>query len=66
MLRRAHRLEAPLGRFQLEAAIQSVHCDRARTGVTDGAALVKLYRGLIAVAPTRGAREALAALTDDD
>ncbi len=66
LLRRAHGLGAPLGRFQLEAAIQSVHCDRARTGVTDRAALVKLYRGLIAVAPTKGAREALAALTDDD
>ena len=32
LLRRAHALGAPLGRFQLEAAIQSAHCDRARTG----------------------------------
>ena len=32
LLRRASALGAPLGRFQLEAAIQAVHCDRARTG----------------------------------
>ncbi len=62
LLYRAHRLGAPLGRFQIEAAIQSVHCDRARTGSLDRAALVKLYRGLLAVAPTQGATEALASL----
>ncbi|GAA4490341.1 RNA polymerase sigma factor [Microbacterium panaciterrae] len=50
------------GRFQLEAAIQSVHCDRARTGVVDRAALLRLYRGLARIAPTRGALEALAAV----
>lgn len=50
------------GRFQLEAAIQSVHCDRARTGVTDRDALLRLYRGLVRIAPTRGAIEALAAV----
>lgn len=61
LLRRASALGAPLGRFQLEAAIQSVHCDRARTGQVDRAALVKLYRGLVAVAPTSGALAALAA-----
>ena len=61
LLRRASALGAPLGRFQLEAAIQSVHCDRARTGEIDREALVKLYRGLVAVAPTSGARAALAA-----
>jgi RNA polymerase sigma factor (sigma-70 family) len=63
LLRRAHALRAPLGRFQLEAAIQSAHCDRARTGSVDRVAIVKLYRGLIAVAPTTGAVEALAAIT---
>ncbi len=63
LLRRAHGLGAPLGRFQLEAAIQSLHCDRARTGELDRAALIKLYRGLIAIAPTKGALEALAVLT---
>ena len=63
LLRRAHALGAPIGRFQLEAAIQSAHCDRARTGAVDRAAIVKLYRGLVAIAPTTGATEALAALT---
>lgn len=62
LLKRASALGRPLGRFQLEAAIQSVHCDRARTGTLDREALVKLYRGLIAVAPTAGARAALDAL----
>jgi predicted RNA polymerase sigma factor len=63
LLRRAHALGAPLGRFQIEAAIQSAHCDRARTGTLDRAAIVQLYRGLVAIAPTTGALEALAALT---
>ena len=62
LLRRAHALGAPLGRFQLEAAIQSAHCDRARTGTLDRATIVQLYRGLVAIAPTTGALEALAAL----
>lgn len=62
MLRRAAALGSPLGRFQLEAAIQAVHCDRARTGVVDEDALVSLYRGLVAVAPTQGARAALDAV----
>jgi RNA polymerase sigma-70 factor (ECF subfamily) len=63
LLRRAHALGTPLGRFQLEAAIQSAHCDRARTGRLDRACLIRLYRGLVAIAPTTGAIEALAALT---
>jgi len=61
LLRRAHALGAPLGRFQLEAAIQSAHCDRARTGVVDRDAILALYRGLVAIAPTSGARAGLAA-----
>lgn len=61
LLRRAASFGAPLGRFQLEAAIQSVHCDRARTGHVDAGALVTLYRGLVSVAPTRSAEEGLAA-----
>ena len=65
LLHRAHRLGAPVGRFQIEAAIQSVHCDRARTGELDRDALIKLYRGLVAIAPTKGALEALAALTSE-
>ena len=61
LLRRASALGRPLGRFQLEASIQAVHCDRARTGTLDVETLVTLYRGLVAVAPTIGARAALAA-----
>jgi RNA polymerase sigma-70 factor (ECF subfamily) len=44
-----------VGRFQLEAAIQSVHAQRARTGRTDWEALVLLYEGLVRLAPTIGA-----------
>lgn len=61
LLRRASALGRPLGRFQLEAAIQAVHCDRARTCELDVDALVTLYRGLVAIAPTEGATAALAA-----
>jgi RNA polymerase sigma-70 factor (ECF subfamily) len=64
LLQRAHALGAPLGRFQIEAAIQSAHCDRARTGTLDRATVVRLYRGLVAIAPTAGATRALAALTN--
>jgi RNA polymerase sigma-70 factor (ECF subfamily) len=59
LLQRAHANNA-VGRFQLEAAIQSVHADRARTGVTDTTALRALYTGLVAIAPSLGARIALA------
>ncbi|MFD7021444.1 RNA polymerase sigma factor [Promicromonospora sukumoe] len=52
----------PPGRFRLEAAIQSVHCARARTGRTDWPALVTLHRALLRVAPTLGGRVALAAV----
>jgi RNA polymerase sigma-70 factor (ECF subfamily) len=43
------------GRFQLEAAIQSVHADRARTGRTEWGAIAQLYEGLVSLAPTAGA-----------
>jgi predicted RNA polymerase sigma factor len=66
LLHRAHRLGAPLGRFQIEAAIQSLHCDRARTGELDRDSLIKLYEGLVAIAPTKGAGEALAALQGEN
>ena len=42
-----------------------MHCDRARTGEVDREALLKLYTGLVALAPTKGALEALAALTGE-
>jgi RNA polymerase sigma-70 factor (ECF subfamily) len=43
------------GRFQIEAAIQSVHAARISTGKTDWTALRSLYQGLIHFAPTLGA-----------
>jgi len=60
LLRRAHGFDR-IGRFQVEAAIQSVHCDRARSGETDRPALLALYGALVRIAPTLGARVALAA-----
>lgn len=66
LLRRALAASAapagPPGRFQLEAAIQSVHSARARTGRTDWPALLTLHRALLRVAPTLGGRVALAAV----
>jgi RNA polymerase sigma-70 factor (ECF subfamily) len=44
-----------IGRFQLEAAIQSVHAGRAWTGRTDWEAIALLYEGLVRLAPTIGA-----------
>jgi predicted RNA polymerase sigma factor len=43
------------GRFQLEAAVQSAHMDRARTGRIDWPAVALLYEGLVRGAPTIGA-----------
>ncbi|HTW68944.1 MAG TPA: DUF6596 domain-containing protein [Acetobacteraceae bacterium] len=65
-----------IGRFQLEAAVQSAHAARRRTGWTDWAAIVSLYDGLlaltespvvavnraVALAETAGAAAGLAAL----
>ena len=75
LLRRASTLGA-IGRFQLEAAVQSAHVVRRRTGRADWAAIEQLYDALaaltgspvvainraIAVAETRGPAEGLAAL----
>jgi RNA polymerase sigma-70 factor (ECF subfamily) len=44
-----------LGRFQLEAAIQSVHIQRAITHQVNWDALVLLYEGLVQFSPTLGA-----------
>jgi predicted RNA polymerase sigma factor len=44
------------GRFQLEAAIQSVHAHRVVSGRTDWEAIALLYEGLLLCAPTIGAR----------
>lgn len=43
-----------IGPFQLEAAIQSVHADRAVSGRTDWQALAQLHEGLARLAPTTG------------
>ncbi|MGH9414020.1 MAG: DUF6596 domain-containing protein, partial [Terriglobales bacterium] len=51
------------GRFQLEAAIQSVHAERARTGRTEWAAIVTFYEQLVRLSPSVGARIAHAAAT---
>jgi predicted RNA polymerase sigma factor len=53
-LKRAARANT-LGRFQLEAAIQSVHAQRRVTGTTDWEAIALLYEGLVRIAPTIGA-----------
>ena len=44
-----------IGRFQLEAAIQSAHAGRKHTGPTDWEAVALLYEGLVRIAPTQGA-----------
>lgn len=49
------------GRFQWEAAIQSVHADRVRTGHIAWAAIVGFYEQVIGIAPTIGRRTAHAA-----
>ncbi|RYF37570.1 MAG: RNA polymerase subunit sigma-70, partial [Comamonadaceae bacterium] len=67
---------AGLGRYQLEAAVQSAHSVRRRTGRADAAAIAQLYDALwnlthspvvavnraIAIAGHRGAAQGLAAL----
>ena len=61
-LRSAHA-RGRLGRFQLEAAIQAVHCARRRDADTDWPTLLSLHRVLHTVAPSLGSGVALAAVT---
>ena len=75
LLLSASRLGAP-GRYQLEAAVQSAHCVRRRTGSADWVAIVQLYEALhaltgspvaalnraVALAQTQGADAGLRAL----
>jgi RNA polymerase sigma-70 factor (ECF subfamily) len=75
LLRRAGAL-GRIGRFQLEAAVQSAHVVRRRTGRADWPAIAQLYDALaaltgspvvainraVAIAETRGAAAGLAAL----
>jgi len=49
------------GRFQLEAAIQSVHAERARSSRTEWKAIVLFYERLIRIAPTLGTQTGYAA-----
>lgn len=64
LLRRMAAMSQP-GRFQLEAAIQSVHADRLRTGETDWRAILSLYDLLVLLSPSVGARLArIAALAE--
>jgi RNA polymerase sigma-70 factor (ECF subfamily) len=53
-----HRAAAAgrIGRFQLEAAIQSVHAQRAIAGRIDWPALLRLHNGLLRLAPSLGAQ----------
>ena len=50
-----------VGRFQLEAAIQSVHAERAHSGRTDWAAIVLFYEQLLRVSPALGTQAGYAA-----
>jgi RNA polymerase sigma-70 factor (ECF subfamily) len=61
LLRRAHGFGRP-GRFQYEAAIQSLHCARATSARVDGEVLQKLHRALLRVAPSLGAAVSAAAV----
>ena len=49
------------GRFQLEAAIQSVHAERAHSGRTEWVAIIRFYEQLIRISPTLGTRTGYAA-----
>ncbi len=54
------------GRFQLEAAIQSVHATRKQSGKTDWQALSQLYVGLNRLAPSVGSLVAHAAIVAEE
>lgn len=49
------------GRFQLEAAIQSIHAERGRTGRIEWTAIVEFYEQLNRITPTLGRQAAYAA-----
>ena len=59
-LAEASKLGRP-GRFQLEAAIQSVHAERARSGRIEWKAIAYFYEQLNRISPTIGMRTAYAA-----
>jgi predicted RNA polymerase sigma factor len=45
-----------VGRFQLEAAVQSVHAERSRTGRTEWPAVARFYEQLNRISPALGTR----------
>jgi RNA polymerase sigma-70 factor (ECF subfamily) len=55
------RANGPIGRFQLEAALQAAHAARRHTGTVDWRGILQLAEALTQVAPTLGARVAVAA-----
>jgi RNA polymerase sigma-70 factor (ECF subfamily) len=57
------RADEPIGRFQLEAAIQAAHAARRNTGTVAWPGVLRLTEALARVAPTLGARVAVAAGT---
>jgi predicted RNA polymerase sigma factor len=50
-----------IGRFQLEAAIQSVHAGRARSGRIEWDAIMLFYEQLVRISPTLGTQTGYAA-----
>jgi len=56
----AAQMQRP-GRFQIEAAVQSVHAERAHTGRTEWTAIAAFYDQLMQVAPSIGGAVARAA-----
>jgi RNA polymerase sigma-70 factor (ECF subfamily) len=60
LLRAAARFATP-GRFQIEAAIQSLHAETVMTGIANPGPLLALYDLLLAIAPSVGARVSRAA-----
>ena len=59
LLRKAAQLQRP-GAFQLEAAIQSAHCQRLFTGTTPWQGIAQLYEKLLLIAPSTGGQVACA------
>lgn len=53
------------GRFQLEAAIQSVHAERTRSGTIQWDAITLFYEQLIRISPTLGTRTGHAAAVSE-
>lgn len=65
LLRAAARQQIP-GRFQIEAAIQSLHAEAVITGNPNRTSLLTLYDLLVAMAPSVGAQVARAVVIGDD